>query len=106
VTTTVGGSAGGSVGAGVGSGVGSPVGVGATVTTAVWRGVGRIVRDADGEGEGLGSLETGSSSSPVQETSRASVITSAGSRRGDKNDFLQRYNAGLVLNGAPDTNFA
>ena len=73
---------------------------------AVGRGVGRTVRNADGEGEALGLLETGSSSSPVQETRRASVMTSAGSRRGDDNDFLQRYNAGLVLNGAPDTNFA
>jgi hypothetical protein len=97
---------GGAVGSGVGAGAGSAVGVGAMATTAVGRGVGRAVRRADGEDEALGSLETGSSSSPLQETSKASVITSAGSRRGDNNDFLQRYNAGLVLNGAPDTNFA
>ena len=100
MTTSVGGGAGGSVGAGVGSGVGSGVGDGATVTNAVERGVGRTVRDADGEGKALGSLETGSSSSPVQETSNASIMTSAGSRRGDDNDFLQRYVAGLVLSGA------
>jgi hypothetical protein len=105
VTTTVGG-AGGSVGGGVGAGVGSGVRVGASVMNAVERGVGGIVRDAEGECEGLGLAGTGRSSSPVQETSRASVITSAGSRRGDNNDFLQRYHAGLVLNGAPDTNFA
>jgi hypothetical protein len=106
VTTTVGGRAGGSVGGAVGAGVGSSVGVGATVTTAGGRGVGRTVRDADGEGERLRLLETGSSSSPVQETSKASVMTSAGSRRGGDNDFLQRYNAALVLGEAAYVNSA